>query len=118
MVPTEIANFFLAMQAGEAGADALAACFSESAIYEEPFTGRLRRHEGRDAVMAAMALGWENPMPRMRIEIERVETNGEIINLDWVCFSPAIPGGTGRGHNRYVMRDGLIVELKTTLEET
>ncbi|MEY1555123.1 nuclear transport factor 2 family protein [Yoonia sp. R2331] len=116
MLPTQIANFFLAMQAGKAGAEALAAHFAEDAVYEEPFTGETRRHTGRDAVMQAMALGWDNPMPDMRINVDRVETNGAVIDLDWTCFSPAIPGGQGRGHNRYVMRDGLIAELVTTLE--
>jgi len=117
-VPLEISNFFLAMQAGAAGADALAACFAENAVYEEPFTGEMRRHEGRDAVMAAMAMGWDTPMPDMRIRIDHAETDGGVIHLAWTCFSPAIPGGSGKGRNRYVMRDGLIVELITTLEET
>ncbi len=116
MIPIQIANFFLAMQAGKAGAEALAAHFASDATYEEPFTGEMRRHVGRDAVMEAMALGWENPMPDMRIKVERVDTNGNVIELDWTCYSPAIPGGQGSGHNRYVMRDGLIVELVTTLE--
>ncbi len=117
-VPLEVSNFFLAMQAGRIGADALAACFAEDAIYEEPFTGAVRRHEGRDAVMAAMAMGWENPMPDMRIRVDHAETDGDIIHVNWTCFSPAIPEGSGRGRNRYLMRDGLIVELITTLEET
>lgn len=116
MMPTEIANFFLAMQAGKSGAADLAALFAEDAIYEEPFSGAMQRHEGRDAVMKAMALGWENPMPDMRIRVLSVETNGSIIELDWTCYSPAIPGGQGSGHNTYVMEGGLITSLKTTLE--
>ncbi len=116
MIPTQIANFFLAMQAGKAGAEALAAHFADDAIYQEPFTGDMRKHQGRDAVMKAMALGWENPMPDMRIHVDKVETAGDVIDLDWTCYSPAIPGGQGRGHNRYVMRGELIAELVTTLE--
>ncbi|NKB27157.1 MAG: hypothetical protein GKR99_06220 [Rhodobacteraceae bacterium] len=116
-VPVEVSNFFLAMQAGRAGAEALAACFAEDAIYEEPFTGTLRRHEGRKAVMSAMAMGWENPMPDMRIRINHARTEGDEIHVAWTCFSPAIPGGSGNGRNRYVMRDGLIAELFTTLED-
>jgi hypothetical protein len=116
MIPIQIANFFLAMQAGAAGADDLAALFAEDAIYVEPFTGETRQHQGRGAIMAAMAMGWENPMPDMRIRVDRVSTSGPVVELDWTCFSPAIPGGSGRGHNRYVMRGGIIQELVTTLE--
>lgn len=117
MIPTQIANFFLAMQAGKVGADALAAHFTDDAVYEEPFTGEMRRHEGRDAVMQAMALGWEMPMVDTRLQVDAVETKGEVIDLDWTCHSPSIPGGKGSGHNRYVMRGGLIAELVTTLDE-
>ena len=116
-MPLEIANFFLAMQAGRAGADRLAACFAEDAVYDEPFTGEMRRHEGRDAVMAAMAMGWENPMPDMHIRVDHVSTDGNEIELDWTCFSPALPGGSGSGHNSYVMKDGLITSLVTTMKE-
>ena len=118
--PPEIANFFLAMQAGAAGEAQLGACFAEDAVYTEPFSGsgEMRRHEGRAAVIRAMSVGWEGPMalrdPVLRID--RVETSGDRIDLDWTCASPSIPGGTGRGRNVYRMKDGLIVELVTTLE--
>ncbi len=115
-LPIEIANFFLAMQAGKTGAAALGACFAEYAEYEEGFSGVTRRHIGRDAIMAAMAMGWENPMPDMRIAVDSVITDGAEITLQWTCFSPAIPGGKGSGQNRYLMKDGLIVELVTVLE--
>jgi len=115
-MPIEISNFFLAMQAGRAGADRLAAAFAEDAVYSEPFTGTLRTHEGRAAVMAAMALGWEQPMPGMHIRIDRAEVSGAGITLDWTCFSPALPGGQGSGTNLFVMRDGLIARLDTVLK--
>lgn len=116
MMPPEIANFFLAMQAGKPGAAALAALFDESAVYEEPFSGQMMRHEGREAVIKAMARGWENPMPDMRLEVLSVQTKGDVIELDWLCHSPAIPGGQGQGHNTYLMKNGLIGSLKTTLK--
>ncbi|WP_421853936.1 nuclear transport factor 2 family protein [Oricola sp.] len=115
-VPIEISNFFLAMQAGKTGAEALAACFTDNAVYEEPFTGEMRRHEGRDAVMAAMALGWEMPMIDMRIRIDHVATDADEIRVGWTCFSPSIPGGKGSGLNRYRMEEGLIAQLITTLD--
>lgn len=114
-LPFQIANFFTAMQAGRAGGEAMAALFAEDAVYEEPFSGTPQRHQGRAAVMAAMARGWDYPMPDMRIAIDRAETRGNVIDLDWTCYSPALPGGKGQGRNRFVMRDGLIVELVTKL---
>ena len=47
-MPLEIANFFLAMQAGRAGADRLAACFAE-----EPWTTERITDRGREALRRA-----------------------------------------------------------------
>lgn len=115
-LPLEVSNFFLAMQAGKPGKEALEAMFAEDAVYEEPFTGTTRRHEGRAAIMAAMALGWEMPMIDTRIEVRSAETKGGEVHVAWTCHSPSIPGGKGSGLNRFVFRDGLIVSLLTTLD--
>lgn len=114
-VPIEISNFFLSMQAGEVGAKALIACFAEDAVYEEPFTGTVRVHHGHDAILKAMALGWEMPMVDTRISIDKVAVSGSEIHVDWTCRSPSIPGGQGQGRNRFVLDDGLITSLITTL---
>lgn len=115
-VPIEVSNFFLAMQAGATGADALEACFANDAVYEEPFTGIDRRHKGKEAIMKAMALGWEIPMLDTRIHIDRVVTSGGEIHVNWTCFSPSLPGGRGSGLNRFRIEDGLIKRLVTTLD--
>jgi hypothetical protein len=115
-VPVEIANFFTAMQAGRTAAADLEAAFAEDALYIEPFTGEVRRHTGRAAILKAMALGWEMPLPDMRIRIDHAETRGVEIRVRWTCTSPGLPGGKGSGINRFRMRpDGLIAELETTL---
>ncbi len=114
-VPTEISNFFLAMQAGKPGAPALEALFAPDAIYEEPFTGETRRHEGRAAIMKAMAMGWEMPMLDTHISIDRVETKPGELLIDWTCRSPSLPGGAGCGRNSFVLKDGLIEKLVTVL---
>lgn len=116
-VPPELSNFFLAMQAGKPGAERLAACFADDAIYEEPFSGHPITHTGKDAIMQAMSRGWDPaPMPDMHIQLDHAQTKGDEIHVRWTCFSPAIPGGSGQGLNRFEMRDGLIVRLITTLE--
>ena len=115
-MPIEISNFFLAMQAGETAQHAIAACFSEDAVYVEPFTGETRRHEGKPAVMKAMALGWQMPMIDTRIEVRSASIEPGHVTVDWTCHSPSLPGGKGSGQNRFVIEDGLITELVTTLD--
>lgn len=115
-VPIEVSNFFLAMQAGKTGAAALESCFADDAVYEEPFTGANRRHEGKSAIMKAMALGWEMPMLDTRIQIDRAVTADNEILINWTCFSPSLPGGKGSGQNRFRIEGGLIKQLITTLD--
>lgn len=117
LIPKEIANFFTAMQAGRAGSDEMAAVFADDAVYIEPFSGQPQRHQGKPAIMAAMARGWDYPLPDMRIQIDRVESSGTDIRVRWTCLSSGLPGGRGQGVNRYRMQaDGRIAELETTLE--
>ena len=116
-VPIEVSNFFLAMQAGKTSEEAIAACFSDDAVYEEPFTGTTRTHRGKRQVMKAMALGWEMPMVDTRIRIDRATTVDGEVHVEWTCFSPSLPGGSGQGRNRFTFKDGLIVSLITTLKE-
>src|SRR5690242_10572512 len=73
-VPAEISNFFLAMQAGAKGGDAMEKVLAEDAVYEEPFSGKAVTHRGREAILTAMRAGWERPLPKMHIEIDRAET--------------------------------------------
>ncbi len=116
-IPLEVSNFFLAMQAGKTSYDAIEACFGDGAIYEEPFTGEARRHEGKPAIMKAMALGWEMPMVETRIRIDSAAAVGDEVHVEWTCFSPSLPNGKGSGLNRFQIRDGLIVSLITTLKK-
>ena len=115
-LPVEIANFFLAMQLGKSGATALQETFLPNAVYEEPFTGEPRQHTGIDAIMAAMAMGWEMPMEDTRIEVTRVAVDGGQVHVNWTCHSPSLPGGKGSGLNRFTLEDGKIAHLITTLD--
>ncbi len=116
-VTVKISNFFLAMQAGRPGAGTLESYFADDAVYEEPFTGQVRRHSGKADIMKAMALGWESPMEDMRLELCDVRTVGGEVHVQWICHSPSIPGGRGSGLNRYTFEGGLITSLVTTLNE-
>ena len=84
-VPIEVSNFFLAMQAGKTSDDAIAACFSDDAVYVEPFTDESRTHRGKDEIMKAMALGWEIPMVDTRIRIDRAAATGSEVHIESDC---------------------------------
>jgi len=51
----------------------------------------------------------------MTISIERVDIDGDQVTARWICRSPALPGGEGRGVNQFKLANGLIVRLETKL---
>ena len=117
-VPLQISNFFLAMQVGRAGADALEACFDEKATYSVPFTGQVRTHHGKKQIMQAMSMGWrEAALEDARIHIDTVATRDGSVIIQWTCYSPSLPGGKGCGTNVFTLENGLITSLITTLKE-
>lgn len=110
---TIIDRFFAAMQAGACSEEEILGLFSADATYVEPFSGSVRMHKGTLAIRNALREGWRNPMPRMTIGVDRIDVDGANIRAEWTCYSPALPGGKGRGVNLFTIRDGLIVRLET-----
>jgi hypothetical protein len=115
-MPLEIANFFLAMQAGPSGADLLGSLFAEEAVYSEPFSGLAEPHRGRNAILAAFAASRTDDFDDAVINLGAVEVDGETITVKWTCYSQAIPGGSGSGKNVFTLSGGKIVSLVTTLD--
>jgi uncharacterized protein (TIGR02246 family) len=113
--PLPIAAFFRAMQAGAAAEASMAQLFADDAVYIEPFSGRPTTHKGKEAIMATMRAGWAYPLPDMKIELDSVEVSGNEIVVAWICRSPGLPGGLGRGVNRFSLDGGLISKLETTI---
>ncbi len=114
-VPETIAKFFAAMQAGGAAESEMMSLFHEDATYIEPFSGAPRQHDGKAAIRAAMRQGWANPLPDMRIDVDRFDATPEALVVYWTCHSPGLPGGQGSGINSFRVRDGLIASLETRL---
>lgn len=110
-----VERFFVAVQAGAASEEAMMALFHPDAVYSEPFSGTPRIHRGKSAIRAALSEGWRHPLPQMRIAVDRVDIDGNTVRAEWTCYSPALPGGSGRGVNRFVLSQGLIAELETQL---
>lgn len=113
--PPTISRFFTAMQAGAAARTDMMNLFADHAVYVEPFSGKALTHDGKQAILSVMEAGWAHPMPDMRITVDRVDVDGDRVIADWTCHSPALPGGKGRGQNRFTLKGGLIVRLETTL---
>lgn len=112
--PPVVSDFFRCMQAGAATAEQLMALFADDAVYVEPFSGRPVTHHGKPAIRAAMAPGWERPLPDMSLSVDRVDLDGDVVRAEWTCRSPALPGGVGRGLNHFTLKNGRIVRLETT----
>lgn len=110
-----IRRFFAAMQAGTTGETVMAALFAEDAIYIEPFSGKPQTHRGKAEILAVFREGWKSPLPDMRIEIDGVIADGDTLLVKWTCYSPALPGGNGRGENRFTISSGKIIRLETRL---
>jgi SnoaL-like domain len=113
--PPSIAAFFQAMQAGASAEQDMAKLFAEDAVYIESFSGAPMTHRGKSTIMNVMRAGWATPLPSMTIELDRVDVVGADIHVAWTCRSPALPGGSGKGLNKFTILDGLIVRLETTL---
>jgi hypothetical protein len=116
-IPAQIIErFFHAMLGGSTAEEEMRVLFAEDATYVEPFSGAPRMHEGREAILATLRQGWQTPLPKMRIEIERVDLEGGKLRALWTCHSPALPGGYGRGENLFSLnKQGQIQRLETRL---
>ncbi len=113
--PPAVNRFFAAMQVGAAAEAEMMALFTEDAVYVEPFSGRVLTHTGKRAIHEAMSQGWRHPLPDARIEVDRVEVDGSEVTCVWTCHSAALPGGRGRGENRFTLEDGRIARLETRI---
>ncbi len=113
---TIVTRFFRAMQTGATAEADMERLFAADAVYLEPFSGRLREHRGRVAILDAMREGWRTPLPNMRIEVDSIRVEGNQVIARWTCYSPVIPGGAGRGENVFELDEaGRIVRLETRL---
>ncbi len=111
--PPTIADFFRAMQSGAAAEAQMSAIFADDAVYIEPFSGAPTEHRGKEAIMETMRAGWAHPLPDMTISTDRIDVAGDEVVVAWTCSSPGLPGGEGRGVNRFTLRGGKITRLET-----
>lgn len=110
-------SFFLAMQTGAMAEHEMMTLFADDAVYVEPFSGTPTSHAGKDAILAVMRQSWVHPLPDVRINVDRLQVDGETVTADWTCHSPALPGGRGCGTNIFTLRAGRISRLVTMLRD-
>jgi len=115
--PREVVErYFDAMRAGAAGEAVLLSLFDDEAVYIEPFGGRLRQHQGIEAIREAFRANWEHTPPDLTLTVERIDVDAAQVCSTWVCHSPAFPAPV-RGRDRCEVRDGKIARLEVTFED-
>ncbi|MDA0734062.1 MAG: nuclear transport factor 2 family protein [Chloroflexi bacterium] len=109
-------RFFKAMQAGKEGEEALMALFSGDAVLTESFGGEPQTHHGIDAVRESFRCTWEQPVPDVKLEVNRVDLDGAQVRAEWTCTAPAFPTPI-KGHDLFKISDGKISKLEIIVTE-
>jgi ketosteroid isomerase-like protein len=109
-----VERYFKAMQRGPGGEDDLLALFADDAVYVEPFGGDQAPHVGTAEIRAWLKASWDSAPPELVLRVDRVQVDGDQVQADWTCTSPALPEPV-RGVDRYTIRGGRIARLETRL---
>jgi len=109
-------RFFKAMQAGRDGEENLMALFAQDAVMTDPFAGEPQTHRGIDAVRESFRCTWEQPAPDVKLEVSRVDLDGESVRAEWTCTAPIFPSPI-RGYDVFDIRDGKISRLEIVVTE-
>lgn len=109
-----IENLYQAMQAGPSGESAMLSLFAEDAIFIEPFSGVPKTHVGLPAIRATFQDMCKEPLPDMRLQLDRVDLDGGRIRAAWTCYSSAFPEPM-RGVDHFTIEHGKIHRLEIVL---
>jgi ketosteroid isomerase-like protein len=107
-----VERYFRAMQRGQEGEEELVALFAEDAVYVEPFSDEQAPHVGRAEIQVWLHASWDRSPPELTLRVDRVRVDGDLVEADWTCTSPALPAPI-EGVDRYTIRDGRIARLET-----
>jgi ketosteroid isomerase-like protein len=108
-----VERYFVAMQQGPEGHDALIDLFADDAVYREPFSGQ-REHRGRREIRDYLMSSAGDAPPQLRIVVERIDLAGDTVAATWRCESPAF-AGPARGRDTFTITHGKITRLETAL---
>ena len=86
-----VEDVFRAMQAGPEGEQAMMALFADDAVLVEPFSGQVQVHTGKSAIRQSFHDQWKNPVPDLKLILNRVDLDGSLVRAEWTCTSPVFP---------------------------
>ena len=97
-----VEDLFRAMQAGPGGEAAMMALFADDAVLIEPFSGQAQTHSGTAAIRQSFRDQWRNPLPDMRLTLDRVDVDGSVLRAEWTCTSAVFPSPM-RGYDLFTL---------------
>ena len=95
--------------------------FADDAVYIEPFSkgtvsGETTTHSGKAAIHDFFRGSWHARPPDMRLTLDTISIDGSFVRADWTCTAEVF-GSPMRGFDRYLIRDGRIARLETTVTQ-
>jgi len=106
-----VESLFRAMQAGSSGEEQMVSLFWEDAVFIEPFSGRPVTHSGKAAIRESFRRQTANPLPDMKLTLDRVDMDGAIVRAEWTCTSSAFPAPM-HGYDLFTIKNGKIARLE------
>ncbi len=106
-----VESLFKAMQLGPSGEEAMMALFHDDAVFIEPFSGVPLTHTGAAAIRGSFKEMWSQPLPDMRLVLERADLAGAQVRAEWTCHASVFPEPM-RGYDLFTIRDGRISRLE------
>ncbi len=111
-----VEGLFKAMQMGPGGQEAMMALFADDATLIEPFSGKTQTHTGKPAIRESFKSMWEDPAPDLKLMIDRVDKDGDIVRAEWTCTSPVFETPM-RGYDLFTIAAGKIARLEITVTD-
>jgi hypothetical protein len=91
--------------------------FADGAVFIEPFSGEPQTHVGQDAIRASFRDQWKNPLPDLKLTLDRVDLDGPLVRAEWTCTSPVFSTPM-RGYDLFTLNDdGKIARLEIVVTE-
>jgi hypothetical protein len=113
---TVVENVFKAMQSGAAGEEQMMSLFADDAVFVEPFAGQPQTHRGAREISASFKQMNEQPLPDMRLTLDRVDLDGAQVRAEWTCTSAAFATPM-KGFDLFTIKSGKIARLEIVVTE-
>jgi len=97
-----VEDLFKAMQAGPEGEEAMLSLFTDDAVFVEPFSGPPQTHTGKAAIRQSFRDQWKNPLPDLKLVLDRVDFDGRQVRAEWTCTSPVFESPM-RGYDLFTL---------------